>query len=541
MEAAPNIFRTDNEPYFATMLLGEKFAAIKALAGAKNSLLPLPARIPFVTIVGVYFCHLVDDGIAMYETTTTKCYRELLSTARDAACATIDENLVILPRLIADESLSHEEADNFRRLMVEMRAWAHVCAEPVSLGQISLAAQMNWVQTHTFLTASNSTLLQAFLYLCEKRRLEALETKGAAATTTTDNAYEYERLLGALLEDPRVAPVLLQNGRPTTVPQCIRALHQWCGLPSPDAKTLGNPDIMAKTTERMKIVQRSNAVRQEVLLGVQIVTNRYGVTKDMRDRLSAREGEDDDALRRYLIWEATTPNCLKLEAALFRALRKVPQWQELRLSISSRRLPRSEWAQAIINVIDAGLHVLFTKTNRECAVEYWEISCSLENAILKLALKLPGHEESLRAAYAETFPTLAAQWKDSLAQSFADELLQATMPRWQTTFNKFDIESVYKNPHVEMLAHILCMLPSNVDGLEENSKGQDKGKNKRRAKKPAPQKKKQEEKPQGDIIGDILKNFMEAARPVLEEMYGKGQDPGRSIDNIEVMMGQTTI
>ncbi|KAG4427336.1 hypothetical protein IFR05_017182 [Cadophora sp. M221] len=132
----------------------------------------------------------------------------------------------------------------------------------------------------------------------------------------TVTAYEYERLLGALLEDPRVAPVLLQNGRPTTVSQCVQALQNWCGLPFKDGETLGNFDDMAKMTRRIEIVQRSNAVREKELLGVQIAANRYGITKDMRDRLAAREGEDGDALRRYLIWEATTPNCLKLEAAL---------------------------------------------------------------------------------------------------------------------------------------------------------------------------------------------------------------------------------
>jgi hypothetical protein len=87
MDVAPSIFKTHDRPYFATMLLGEDLAAIKAMVGVENSPLPLPARIPFVTIVSVYFCSLIADDFAM----SAKC---------DAACATIDKNLAILPRLV---------------------------------------------------------------------------------------------------------------------------------------------------------------------------------------------------------------------------------------------------------------------------------------------------------------------------------------------------------------------------------------------------------------------------------------------------------
>jgi hypothetical protein len=261
---APSVGGTADSPYSSVYAV--RLDSFSFLLG----LFATTARMPLITIVGVYFCSLIVDGITMYETATSKDYLELLSATRDEVCATIDENLAILLRLVTDEILSQVEAESYRNLMVEIRAWAHVCVEPMSLGQISLNAQMNWVQMHTFLAASNNTPLQEFLYLCEKRRLQALKTKGeAAASTTTDDEDEYERLVGALLQDPRVAPFLLQNGRPTTVEQCVEALHQWCGLPRADGKTLGDLDDLAeKATQTMKPVQRSIAAWKDVLLGV---------------------------------------------------------------------------------------------------------------------------------------------------------------------------------------------------------------------------------------------------------------------------------
>jgi hypothetical protein len=72
----------------------------------------------------------------------------------------------------------------------------------------------------------------------------------------------------------------------------------------------------------------------------------------MRDRLSPIE--DDNTVRRYLNWEASTPSCLKLEAALFKALRYLPQWQEMRLSALREHLAWTKWLQAVTNVINAG-------------------------------------------------------------------------------------------------------------------------------------------------------------------------------------------
>jgi hypothetical protein len=337
-----------------------------------------------------------------------------------------------------------------------------------------------------------------------------------------DDGDEYERLLGSLLEDQRVAPILLQDGRPKTVHQCVRALYHWCGLPSTDGETLGKLDDMAKTIGRMGLVQRSNVVRLDVLLGVQILNNRYGVTKDMRDRVSTREGEDDDALRRYLTWEGTAPDCWKLEAALFKVLRRLPQWQEMRLSITSRLLPRTKWVQAIVDVVDAGLSVLFNKSGWILELGAWEVSCSLENSVLMLALNLPGHEESLIAAYARTFPILAARWKVTFANaSFADELFQATISLWQTTLKELDIRSGYKKHHVKMLAYIFCMLSPIGQENEDIRGGRNKLKKQRVKKHAQHGKGKAKKRPHDDIIGDILKDFIEEAGPILEATYGK--------------------
>lgn len=528
------IFRFDKvRPYFANMLLGEKITDVEALRGdGKSRGLDLsPARTPLVTLVGVYFCKLVVFDCA---TATQKPYPELVSAARDAAYAAIDKNLDALPRLVTDGSLLREESDQHSDTMAKMREWARVCNETISLGHISLFARMNWVRTQT-LIASNSLPLQAFLYLCEKRRLQPLKTKGAAvappATMRTDNYAEYERLIGALLEDPRVAPVLLQNGRPRTVSQCVQALSKWCGLQSTDGETLEDLDDMAtKPIRGMEVVQGSLAKRQQNYIGKQIADNYYGFTKPMRDRVSAREGEDDDALRRFLIWEGTTLDFVKLEHALFNTIRKLPQWGEMRLTTSSRRLPTMPWVQAIKSVVGAGLKIMFDKSGWEKMYMEWAISPSLENAILKLALELPGYKESLEAAYAEVFPSLLALWKELFEQhSFAEELLQVTVPMWQKTVKEFDIKSVYRSTFVKKLAYILCMMPPKVNGIEESIKGKKKNR-----------KQKWAETPQGDVIGDISEGFLKEARPILEELYGKGQNPRRSTDDIKERMGQMT-
>jgi hypothetical protein len=139
-----------------------------------------------------------------------------------------------------------------------MKAWAHACAEPVSLGQISSFAQIQWIWMHTVLTASNRLPLQAFLYLYQERRLDALETRRGGGGNDNDNGegeYGYERFLGALMEDPRVVPFLLQNGRPTTPQQCNQMLAKWCFIPSADDEKSDLLKYSAESSTRSRMTE----------------------------------------------------------------------------------------------------------------------------------------------------------------------------------------------------------------------------------------------------------------------------------------------
>lgn len=342
------------------------------------------------------------------------------------------------------------------------------------------------------------------------------------------------------MEDPRVAPFLLQDGRPTRSQQCNQSLARWCSVSLADDETSELLDHSAKISALSRMTEVVDKRCQRWLKGflsAEITVNEYGLTKGMRRRLPVRKGEDDDTLRRYLIWEASTPSCVKLEAALFKALRNLPQWEEMRLSALRKNLEGPKWTKAVIKVIDAGLHALFNRSNWKMAVGSWKMSPSSHHAILKLALKLPGHEESLKAAFAETFPTVATQWQGS----FADELLEATMLGWQTTFDEFDIESLSGSYLTQAVACIACMLPPKVDENKENNQGRNKRKDKRRNKKLPPQNQVEEEKPRSDVVGDILKDFMEEARPILEATYGVSKRLGTSTGDVEGMMGRMTV
>jgi hypothetical protein len=110
-------------PFFVTVLLAD----LKGLPNDENSLRLSPARLPLVTILGIYFCNLVV---------------EFLSTERDAACDIIDENIKILPRLTINNCLKNEEAKEYHTLMERFRKWARVCVEPMSIGQISLVVRI---------------------------------------------------------------------------------------------------------------------------------------------------------------------------------------------------------------------------------------------------------------------------------------------------------------------------------------------------------------------------------------------------------------
>ena len=196
----------------------------------------------------------------------------------------------------------------------------------------------------------------------------------------------------------------------------------------------------------------------------------------------------------------------------------------------AEHLVKTKWQQAVGDLITAGLTALLEKNEKEWSGP-WLLSSSTVNAILKLALKLSGAQESLKAAFAETFPAFAAQWPSS----FADELLQKTMPGLQEMFVKFDIETLSRSFLIESTAGIRCMVPPKVNKDKKENQRRNKRKN------TSQNKEQEEEKPQSDVVGDILKDFMKEARPILVATYGMGKSPGTSTDDMEEKVGRMTI
>jgi hypothetical protein len=285
------------------------------------------ADLPLSSVVGLYFCWLVwqtentlaDDGMD----------RQFANATPSAACTILDENLAIMPRLLNDKALTEEESDTLRWLTDKMKEWAHACTEPMSLGQISLYGRIYRADWRGWVMATNSVSLQVFLYLCEKRRLER-SFQGTTSAAGDADANDYERLLGALMQDARVAPALLWQGRPTNVSQCIEALRQWCFIVTKDGETQEMPDSLTETEyPNQALLSRTLNVRKLPLLSREIAESGYGFDKSMRIRVSKERGKRDDkaddALRRYLLWELSPPDCSKLEDALFGALQKLPQ------------------------------------------------------------------------------------------------------------------------------------------------------------------------------------------------------------------------
>lgn len=274
------MLKSGHRPYAFTMLID----GLRALEHNGLASLTSIAQLPLTTLVGVYFCKLVSQD----------CLADpkFLAAARDAACATMDENLAILPRLIADRSVTDEEAKIFRNTTAEMTAWARACTEPLSLGAIHIFARVHWHHWYVRIIASNSSLLQVFLYLCEKRRLEAPETECAAGGGGDEDNYG-KRLLGALMEDPRVAPFMLRGGRPKTVVECIQALQKWCHVPTTNGETqerLGN--LAEKSARRQELIVRGVQARTTDFLCEAIVDNQCGLTKDMHACPRVGEGGD---------------------------------------------------------------------------------------------------------------------------------------------------------------------------------------------------------------------------------------------------------
>ncbi|KAF6802586.1 hypothetical protein CSOJ01_11501 [Colletotrichum sojae] len=268
---------------------------------------------------------------------------------RYTVCAELDECLAILPRLITDKSVTNKEAEAFCNEVATMKLWASACREPISLGDIHVFARAHWIDWYGRLIASNSSLLQTFLYLCEKQRLEAPAYTGQSATGPSGDGGGGEdddkRLLGALLDDQRVAPLLFKDGRPRTVQQCITALSSWCHVPTKDEETLSPSSVPTwrspeETERNQKVIERSCQRRTTSLLMSQVIQNtRHEVLIDTRTRLRKwgnKVDDDDDALERYLTWETASPNCLKLEQALRTTLQKLPVWTDMTDELKSQ-------------------------------------------------------------------------------------------------------------------------------------------------------------------------------------------------------------
>ena len=275
------------------------------------------AQVPLVSLVGAYFCRLVTSKPIDGESSLVD-----LGAARKGVCAEMNENLSVLPRLLKQNALTKEQVNVYRSSTGQMKQWAKACSEPMSLGAIHAFARTHWVSWHVRIIGSNSVPLQIFLYLCEKRRLQSSEDLSGSS--------EYEGLVGALLEDQRVAPHLLMNGRPRTVSECITALRHWCHLPTLDGDRLSNGDA-GLTREHAEAIENSSVVRNTSLLHEDIAQNGFCVTKKMYNRLPADERKksfaDDTTLLRYLNWEMSAPSCLKLESALFKAIQNTSEWE----------------------------------------------------------------------------------------------------------------------------------------------------------------------------------------------------------------------
>jgi hypothetical protein len=521
MEAVPEVFHSRRMPYvFAMLLRGQgAFRSRYHDHGDFDQMEADPmssADLPLTTLLGLYFLSLVvltedlviDSG--------------LLHDARNTVCAEMDGCLHMLPRMIRDKGITYEQAGIFRAEVASMKLWANACREPMSLGDIHVFSRTHWADWYGKSIASNSNLLQTFLYLYEKRRLEAAVVKGATGPSGVgdDDVDDDERLLGALLEDSRVAPQLLMDGRPRTVQQCVMALQDWCHVSTMDGETLSRlPGTIAgqkkETERRQKAVERSCQVRKTSLLCREILDKRHdGLHIDTRARLREwGDGADDDsALARYLIWETAVPDCLQLEEALRTTLRKLPAWTDMCVKnvlvelYADGKSKRKH--QVILNHCKRGIRAVFNK--KDTVVTFGTIDVFLlEPALVRVALGFPGCDESLRSALADGMQG-AVGWEDS----WNDELLQEIKPGWKTMSKDFEIKRLFKKHDVQMRSYIMCLMP--MDDSDELDKGR------------RPKKKKDREllrqersRQRNEAVGEIFKDFMNEARPVFEEAYRK--------------------
>ncbi|KAF6784883.1 hypothetical protein CSOJ01_15681 [Colletotrichum sojae] len=524
-DAFPRQLRASHMPH-AFALLSRGLDAFQNYRGEPDQI--SPADLPLVTIIGLYFFSLVLAKDAMLQPA-------LMHDARNTVCAQLDECLAILPRLIRDKCFSDEQAEAFRDRATSMKHWAHACREPISLGDIHVYARVYWTWWYGQLIASNSRLLQTFLYLCEKRHLEAAVDQGATGLggvgdnddEDNNNEDDDERLLKALLEDSRVAPLLLKNGRPQTVLECITALQDWCFVSTNDGETISLSSAPNTETEsRQKMVERSCLRRRTSLLSQEIMDTRHmGLHIDIRTRLCERgdKADVDAALERYLIRETTAPNCLQLEQALCTTLQKLPVWADICVQNVLTKLHSNEkWQKAILENFDHGIHAVCNKNATSPA--YGTIKLSLlEPAIIRAALGVPGYNDSLKSALAGAIAG-AVGWK----ASWNEELFQETMPGWKNIFQAFKIKELSEEHDIQVDTCIMCLMPLDLE------KGR-RPKNKKARKLLQQQRSRQ----WSEAVGAIFKNFMNEARPVFEQAYGKkaSTTPG----GIEVPIGRMAI
>jgi hypothetical protein len=504
MVTVPDFLESERMPYAFAMLLRGRSAFVSWHGGTRK---PMSlADLPLVTIICLYFMSLVmaDDSINGF-----------LRDARDMVCTELDDCLNILPRMVRENAFTDDQAKAFRHEVGFMKCWANVCMEPISLGDIHVYSRAHWTNWHGKIIASNSTLLQIFLYLSEKRRLEAAVDKGATGRggVGDNDADEDERLLGALLEDKRVAPLLLRDGRPKRVQDCITALQNWCHIPTTDgeAVSLGKMSNrwIEKKQQRQNVVQRSCGVRMTSYLSQEIFEKRhFGLHIDMKARLSqwGFKEFDDSTLMHYLIWEMDIPNCLKLEQALCTALQKSPAWIDMWVhSVLAELRKDGRWRKEISDNCNRGLRaVLKSKHNKDTTFTLGTIKISmLEPAIIMLVLAFPQGNESLKAALASAIQGVVG-WQ----VSWNDELFKETLPGWKMISQVFRIEQLSEEDHVKGMSCIRCWMPP--DHLGEGRRPKEKKVIKQHR-----------SRQRNEDIGDMIRNFMNESRPILEQAYGK--------------------
>jgi hypothetical protein len=112
-----------------------------------------------------------------------------------------------------------------------------------------------------------------------------------------------------------------------------------------------------------------------------------------------------------------------LASALFKAIQNTSEWDELRVAaLLSVVLRQSDWQKALFDIVKSELEALpeLPKSSKACGLIV--IQQSFQIAVVKMALKVPGYQESLKTALTSTVRAIPG-WNES----FADDILRATM------------------------------------------------------------------------------------------------------------------